>query len=142
MIVQPFRYTDLALIDVQPVQRAELDRLDVRVRRVYEQHSRPAVSLIEGGVLLTCFGLMPGGGSRAILWAFGSAHAGPHMLKIARFVRKLLDDCEYDRVEATVLAGFEPGHRLLRVIGMQDETPNGMQKFSPDGAHHLYARVR
>jgi hypothetical protein len=140
--VHPFRHTDLALLNVQPMQRAEAAGLTLQALRVIEQRSQPGITVSSGGEVLACAGIVPVGGPRAILWAFLSAKAGAHMLGLTRIARVLLRDSEFDRVETTVRADFEAGHRFARLAGFVDETPNGMPKYSAEGAHHLYARVR
>lgn len=142
MIVRPFRAEDLALLAVQPMQELELALLSQQARRMLEQKSEPAVTAMEGDEVIGCAGIVPVVEPRAIWWVFLSRAAGPHMLALARLGKRLLVSSRFDRVETTVRADFPEGHRLARLVGLKDETPGGMQKYGPNGAEHLYARVR
>lgn len=45
------------------------------------------------------------------------------------------------RIETTVIEGFAAGHRWVRRLGFELETPAGMRHWAPDGGTHmLYAR--
>lgn len=79
---------------------------------------------------------------RAIAWSFVGANAGPHMVRITRAVERFLGLCEHRRIEAYVDPNFEAGHRWMRLLGFDRETPGVMRAFTPDGRDQvLYARV-
>lgn len=103
----------------------------------------PAFTALDGDTVLGCGGaaeLWPG---RACVWSLLSDSAGPHMRAIHRAVSGFIDQLPYRRIEALVDAGFEPGHRWVKLLGFACETPDGMQSFTPDGRHvFLYARVK
>lgn len=95
----------------------------------------------DGRVMAIC-GAMPLWANRVHLWAYLATDSGPHMLGITRGVRRFLETSGYVRVEAEVSEGFEAGHRWVRMLGFQCETPNGMAAFFPGGVRgYLYSKV-
>lgn len=79
----------------------------------------------------------------ALAWALISIHAGPHMLSITRKCRAVIADDPIPRVEMSVRADFEEGHRWARAVGMTLETPTPLRKRGANGEDEMiYARVR
>ena len=65
------------------------------------------------------------------------------MLPLARKVRRVFALAPYRRIEFTVAAEFEAGHRFADLIGAKCETPDGMEAFGPTGgAEMMYSVVR
>ena len=76
-------------------------------------------------------------------WAFLSHDAGPSgFVAVHRAVRSFLDQSDIPRIEATVDADFDEGHRWMRMLGMECETPTGMCSYYPNGRRaFLYSRA-
>lgn len=93
--------------------------------------------------ILVCSGLVNIWENRAQAWALMSADAGQHFVRIFRAIRSFLELQDTRRIEATVDADFEQGHRLMRMLGFQLETPEPMRAYLPDGRDCcLYGMVR
>lgn len=81
-----------------------------------------SLSAWEGSRCVGAAGLLNIYPHRALAWALLSRHAGPHMMRIARKVRSVLEFDPTSRIEMTVNASFENGRRFALAIGMQQET--------------------
>lgn len=80
--------------------------------------------------------------NRAMCWALVAKGAGPYMLPITRYVRRVLDLHPAKRIEATTLHDFTQGHRWLRTLGFVCETPCKAHYY-PDGrAVAEYVRLK
>ncbi len=101
---------------------------------------------ISGWVGNTCIGACGAIGiypHRALGWAILSEEASPYMLQIVRKVRAYFDVMAFKRIEATVRADFEHGHRFARMLGLTQETPVPMRAHGPQGEDEiLYALVK
>ena len=105
-------------------------------------HHGPCFTLTDGVTVYACAGIIHVWDGRAQAWALISKSAGQCMVRLYRAIRQFLDDCTIRRIEATVDAGFMPGHRMLLMLGFKRETSEPMRAYLPDGRNcHLYARV-
>lgn len=101
----------------------------------------PCFTALDGDDVLACSGVLRMWDNRDQAWALMSEHAGRQFVAIYRAIRRFLDMHDARRVEATVDAGFEAGHRLMRLLGFERE--GLMRAYLPDGRDcDLYARVR
>lgn len=91
--------------------------------------------------IMAIAGIIPQWEGRATAWAMISQKAGAHFMHIHREVKKHVDNCPFRRLEATVDAGFEQGHRWMGMLGFEVE--GYLRAYRPDGGDQLmYARVR
>lgn len=135
--VVPFIPEHLLTLTPQPEQRAEL------AAAVDAQMSGDGWSVQLDDKTLACAVLVGLGDDRAAVLAFIGADAGPQLTRILRVADRMFEMSAYQRIEATVAAGFAAGARWMQLLGFELETPNGMRKFGPDGeTHFLYSRVR
>jgi hypothetical protein len=140
LIVEPFKAEHLARMRVQEAQLMEAASLSPAMLRALEATDAWA-TLIDGEVLLVG-GLAEMWAGRAVLWSYVSANAGPHMVRLTKGVRRLLDASGFARVEVYVDADFEAGHRWAQALGFRLEAKI-MTAFFPDGRDAaLYGRVR
>lgn len=84
-------------------------------------------------------GILPQWRGRAVAWALISERLTAHsFLRAHHKVRTVLADAHRDgwrRIETTVDAGFDAGHRWVRALGF---TPEGlMRAYSPEGRDHV-----
>lgn len=101
----------------------------------------PAYSMVDGDEVIACAGLVPIWEGRSQAWALISTEAGRHMVRIVRAIREFLAGQDVRRIEATVDAGFYPGHRLMAMLGFDRE--GMMLHYLPDGRHCcLYSRTK
>jgi len=97
--------------------------------------------LVDGRVV-GCAGVLPQWPGRAIAWALLTRDlTARHFLRVHLKVLRVLrgaQDRGVRRIETTVDAGFDAGHRWARLLGFR---PEGlMRAYSPDGRDHvLYA---
>jgi len=141
MIVVPFKAEHLDRFQHQDAELINFDFMTETDFKLWE--TGDAYTAIEGDEVLCCAGvhrLWPG---RGVAWACLSKKAGKHMAAITRAVKRGLDLFEYDRIEAVVSSEFPQGHRWIRMLGFELETPKGMDKYFPNGdSAMLYARVK
>jgi hypothetical protein len=101
----------------------------------------PCFTALDGDEVLACSGVLRMWENRDQAWALMSQSSGRHFVGIYRGIRRFLEMHDARRVEATVDAGFEAGHRLMRLLGFERE--GCMRAYLPDGRDcDLYARVR
>ena len=76
---------------------------------------------------------------RHLAWAYLGEGTGPHMTWLTLATERNLSKLK-GRIEATVRVEFEAGHRWMRLLKFQVETPE-MKGFGPQGeAHAGYVR--
>ena len=101
----------------------------------------PALTAEQDGQFLACVGVGYQTPEHGVAWAFISADAGPHLLRLDRAVRRFFSTIRCRRLEATVKKGFTPGCRWLELLGFEHEGP--LRGYGPDGSDYVrYARVR
>ena len=89
-----------------------------------------------------CAGLIEIHSGRALCWSYVDQSAGLNFLFIHRAVKRFLDMCDYNRIEAEVAAGFDAGHRWMQMLGFKLEAPR-LRSYFPDGRDcSIYARVK
>lgn len=86
-----------------------------------------------GADIIGCAGFSPIWPGRVAVWALLTNRAGPYMRQITRFVRQQIDAHPARRVEATVLTGFKAGEQWMKLLGFENETPEGMRFYDPAG---------
>ena len=58
-------------------------------------------------------------------------------------LNKLIEDNDLKRIQLTVRADYPIGIRFAEALGFHNETPNGMEKYQPDGTDsYLFAMTR
>jgi len=96
------------------------------------------------GRIVGCAGILPQWPGRAIAWALLSHElCGRHFLRAHHQVLNVLRSAQHGgmrRIETSVDAGFNAGHRWARALGFR---PEGlMRAYSPEGRDHvLYACI-
>jgi len=101
-----------------------------------------AYTLIDGGSVLGCAGVVPMWQGRGTAWAYLSRRAaGAAFIHVHRAVVRFLEACYLQRIEMTVDCDFEQGHRWARLLGFTMEAKT-MRAYRPDGGDcSLYSRV-
>jgi len=141
MIVRPWEKGDTAKLKLQPAQSYLADMIDAE-SDLTELSDQGLVFTGEiDGKVVGIAGLSPQWENRAIIWSLLSEESGAHFVHITKVALRLLEDCPFRRVEATVDVGFEQGHRWIKMLGFELE--GYMKAYRPDGADMiLYARVK
>lgn len=99
-------------------------------------------AVLVDGRPVCCAGLSEFWPGRAEAWAMVSRHAGPYFLAIHRRAKAYLEKSPMRRIEASVDASFEVGHRWVRALGFKLEAPHRPGYRVDGGDCALYARVR
>ena len=100
-----------------------------------------AYTALKDGKVLGCAGLYPTGKYRADAWALLSKDSGRYMLAIVRAMLKELCRSEFRRVQTHVRKDFRQGLKMMKTLGFENETPNGLKNYGDDGCdYYLYAR--
>ena len=140
MSLVPFRAEHLALIQVQEAQASVSEFMTLAHARALE--SQMSFTYVAGGRVLAVGGFVEQWPQRAEMWSYIDSDCGKHFVGLHRAALGLLDACEYRRIEATVRADFDEGHRWLKMLGFQLEAPL-MRAHLPTGEDSaLYARVK
>jgi len=127
------------------VQDAQLNEQTVMLNTEYASvaTSHVALSAWRGNECLGAAGFVPIFATRAIAWALLSRNIGYDMPTITKKIRKVIALDPTPRIEMTVDARFEAGHRWARLIGMSLETPEPLRCHGANGEDEMmYARVR
>ena len=96
----------------------------------------------DDGEVLGSAGIIQLGVNRWVAWALLSETTGKHMLSITRAIKDFLNNNPKPRVETHVRHDFPQGHKLMKVLGFENETPNGMKNYGEEGmTYDLYART-
>jgi hypothetical protein len=138
MQIVPFKPEHYALLRMQPAQASILSQMSER--DLCELARYPSFTAMDERPYF-CGGVLPIWAGRGLLWALLSEDAGKHMVALTRGVRRFLD-AQTGRLEAAVDCDFEPGHRWVRMLGFELETPR-MRAFKADGRDAaMYVRVQ
>lgn len=77
---------------------------------------------------------------RYIAWMLLDPQSGRHMGAVTRHTLARMAELK-GRIELTVRAEFEQGHRWARMLGFKVETPT-LERFGHDGSDHVgYVRI-
>lgn len=139
---------------IEPFQRWHLQQLVDRSAQRHIGHflqdaqhleaieAGQAFTALDSDRVLACAGLIPSWPGSAQAWAMlANDIGGAGMVRVTRAVLRLLE-LHTGRIEAVVEADFDAGHRWMRILGFECETPRPMRQWFPDGsAGVLYSRV-
>lgn len=94
------------------------------------------------GECVSVGGVTPTWPGSAVAWCMISPAIRPAMTSLTRFSASLFDLQPYRRLSTSVVCGFEPGHRWVKMLGFVLEAER-MPAYDPVGRDcALYARVR
>lgn len=99
-----------------------------------------AYSLVVDNEIIACAGTLLMWPGRHQAWAVFTSAARPHMRRVTRFAKMVLSELK-GRVEITVVADYEKGHKWARMLGFEVETPL-LRCYGPLGEDHVgYVRI-
>jgi hypothetical protein len=105
------------------------------------QKGGPCFTALDGDRVLGCAGVVKMWEGRDQAWALLARDCGGHFIGIYRGIRRFLELHDTRRIEATVDARFDAGHRLMRLLGFKRE--GTMLAYLADGRDcDLYSLVR
>jgi len=103
----------------------------------------PAYTVVVGGEVIGCGGIIKTAKNRWEAWALLSKNSGKHMIGITRAVINFLDENPKARIATHVRDDFKVGHKWMKMLNFKCETPHGMPNYGDDGHdYYLYARCR
>lgn len=142
-------------IEYMPLKQAHLRYIPAQEGRISDSafynhpgnkdiiENNPGLSAWVNHRCIAGFGIVDMGiPGRYVAWAFISRDAGPHLLKIVRKLRFLLDNHPYHRVEMHVACDFPNGHKLARLVGFEVEAQRMRKSGIRKEDQTLYARVK
>lgn len=132
--IVPYEPWHLRAISLQPHQEHLGAYLQATGFADHVTASGPCWTALSGARPIACGGFIKHWVGRSGTWAALSDDAGRHMLALTRAVRRGLVDHPAERIEATVLVGFEPGMRWARALGFEEE---GLLRRYQRGADHV-----
>lgn len=136
MKIRRFEKEDLSRLEMQEVQKHEALGL--------EYPKDKSFTIEDDGVVLGVFGVTEIYKGRAVVFSFISQKAGKGMLGMIKTLRKMIDDgmekTGVERLEMSVLEGFEHGDRFAIMLGFEFE--GVMRKYYKGKNYKLYARVK
>jgi hypothetical protein len=142
MRIVPFRPEHALAVRLQPMQVQEGPPVGQKEAEALASQGRGYSAIGDDGTVYAVAGILPQWEGRAIAWALIAYNAGPHMLRITREIRKFLNGCGFERIEASVDALFPAAARWVEMLGFERETPEPMRRYGPTGRPaYLYARV-
>ena len=109
-------------------------RLDLETARMLEKMGTCWTGVVDGDPI-ACGGIIPVWPGRSQAWILLNEKTGPHMFWITKRVAEALERTK-GRIELTVRADFELGHRWARMLGFSVETPR-MEAYGPQGEAHV-----
>lgn len=141
MHVVPFEAEHFALMRVQGEQDWLSRVATVEDMRVLE--GPYSSTLMVGARPMACAGVVPYWKGRGYLWSFLSAEVDRWTFPALHAeAKRFLAGLPFTRLEASVDVGFANGHRWLKALGFEVETPL-QRKFLETGADAVgYVRIR
>lgn len=141
-------------IRVEKLKMEDFGRLDEQKSMAYlgayllEKEKRELVnglhsySAFSNDRVIACAGVQELWDGRAACWALVAEQCRHEFLQLHNIVKRFLMVSPYQRVEAYVKHDFLAGHRWVKALGFEVESPR-MKSFLPGGADaSLYAIVR
>lgn len=139
--VVPFaaaHYTQMAVQDEQQWLTKLATEQDMKALE-----SAYATTLMQDGEPLVCAGALEYWPGRALVWAFLSNKVDRRVFsRVHVEAKRFLDGLPMRRLEASVMVGFENGHRWVRTLGFEVEAPL-QRHFQADGQDCVgYVKIR
>lgn len=140
-MIVPFEAEHFAQMRVQDAQKWMHQNLTVADLKGLE--GPHAGTLMVDGVPLACAGALLYWPDRALVWSFLSSRVDrTNIMTVHAEAQRFIDGLPYRRLEASVVVGFEQGHRWMRLLGFEVEAPL-QRAFNVDGSDCVgYVRIR
>lgn len=118
-----FSPDDLSLMDAQKVQRHDIEFMRNLDWSAYYKVGGMAVTLWEDDAPVASLGFIPGSPARCYLWAIVTRRINSrNIIGLVRFMRRYMaamPSMGYHYLTTNVVSGFEPGHRLMDLLGFR-----------------------
>lgn len=137
MEVIPFRREHLKGFEPQDRQAGVLNAPAQHLAELERSYS---FSVFHRGKCIAVGGMVEQWAGRWLAWCALSKHAGKDMVALTRIAWRHLETLRAHRIEASVEADFEEGHRWLTFLGFTCEAPL-MRDYVQGQNHALYSKV-
>jgi hypothetical protein len=140
MKVVPYQAEHLQKLRLQSAQLCNLNWMPID--QAVQLENVTAFTALDGDEVLACAGVLELWSGRGAAWAFLAEDLGTRMVAVHRAVRRYFGLLDFRRIEAEVAVDFPQGHRWMRLLGFELESPR-MRGYFPDGSDAaLYVRVK
>lgn len=135
-MIRKFKPDDILKIKLQKEQEHEFN--------INAEFPETTFTIETGKKILGVFGVVEIYAGRGEIFSFISADAGKSMIKIVRSLQKIISQAfvktGFERLEMSVLEGFDNGDRLAGLLGFEYE--GLMRKYYKGKNYKLYARIK
>lgn len=139
MKVVPYQAEHMRALRLQSAQLSSMGWAPADHAEMLEQFT--AFTALDGDEVLVCAGVIELWPGRGAAWAFMAENLGARMVAIHRAVRRYFATLDFRRLEAEVATDFPQGHRWVRLLGFELETPR-LRAYFPDGSDaSMYVKV-
>ncbi|MBQ8678064.1 MAG: hypothetical protein IJ529_06310 [Alphaproteobacteria bacterium] len=134
---------------IRAYQDGDLDKMIIQQEQSHELATAVfpkdiSFTFEEDGEVLGVVAVVKVYDGRGIVTSFISADAGRSMLQLVRIAKELITDGMYelklDRLEMSVLAGFQHGERFAKMLGFEYE--GTMRNYYKGRDYKLFAKIR
>jgi len=143
MIIVPFLPMHLEGFEPQEMQKEVLGFMSKTNYGEFLFNSGEAYTVLDGDVV-ACGGICPVSETRGVAWAVLSKNTkAKHMIYLTKQVIKKFNQSSFERIEAIISYDFINGNRWAKIMGMKNETPEGMMSFyEKNDKFNLYSKVK
>jgi len=137
------------MLEMRAFKHGDLDNMAIQKEQIHEiesacQRQDISFTLADDEKVIGVFSVLKVYSGRGVVSSFISKDAGSYMLEMIRLLRKLIAEgmykCKIDRLEMSVLKGFEHGDRFAKMLGFEYE--GTMRNYYKGKDYKLYARIR
>ena len=130
-------------------KKGDLDNMAIQDEQKHEienacEKQDISFTLADGDKVIGVFSVLKIYSGRGVVSYFISREAGNYMLSMIRKLKELIADgmykCKIDRLEMSVMSGFEHGDRFAKMLGFEYE--GTMRNYYKGKDYKLYARIR
>lgn len=136
MKIRKYSKNDLLLLKVQPQQKIELNFTAAMPETCF--------TVEDGDEIIGVFGVVEMYKGRGNVFAFISQNSGKKMVSLVRLLKKIIskgmERAGYERLEMSVLQGFNAADRLAVMLGFEYE--GLMRNYFKGKNYKLYAKIR
>lgn len=132
-------YRPVHLIEIMPKRGEPGATAYISPKEATELMAHDSFTVISDGRAVACCGLVRQWAGRYVAWAYIDRHAGKHLRFIIRRTEEMFNAMPKCRIEATVAAGFDAGHRLAKLLKFEPYSEI-LERYMPDGGDAVFYR--
>lgn len=140
--VSNFRAEHVTEIEFQRHDGSKEEQLLSSQQFIAVENAGRSKTIFIDGQVRACVGVVEYWPGRGAVWAIIDRRAVDCYLPLIRTLKRLLDAAPERRLESTVVASFDKGHKLNRILGFTLEAPL-MKNYGELGTtYSLYSRTK